>query len=114
MRLKKCFIFVIFVLYNHDFGLADSQFQPNFSRLGEFNGLAFKGVQILQNSKEHPMISVGKGTFQADDLHGNFFIEDHVNELIGFSDIAVDQGKRDSFNFSTTQKQTLYFWSFRF
>ena len=114
MRLKKCFIFVIFVFYNHEFVLADSQFQPKFSRFGDFNGLAFKGVQILQNSKEHPMISVGKGTFQADDLHGNFFIEDHVNELIGFSDIAVDQGKRDSFNFSTTQKQTLYFWSFRF
>ena len=99
MRLKKYFIFVIFVLCNHEFVVAASPFQPKFSRFGEFNGLAFKGVQILQNSKEHPMISVGKGTFQADDLHGNFFIEDHVNELVEFSDIAVDQGKRHTFFF---------------
>ena len=96
MRLKVYFVFVIFVLCNHEFVLAASKFQPRFSRSGDFDGLAFKGVQILQNSKEHPMISVGKGTFQADDLHGNFFIEDHVNEVVGFSDIAVDQGKRDA------------------
>ena len=111
MRLKLCFIFVIFVSCHHESVFGASHFQPKFSKFGEFNGLAFKGVQILQNSKEHPMISVGKGTFQANDLHGNFFIEDHVNELVGFSDIIVDQGKCNTI-FKWKNRDLLHLFNF--
>ena len=81
-------VFLIFLVSFSD--VLASNIRIIKTKSGDFTGLAYKGVEILQNSEENPMISVGKGTFDAYDTHGNFFINDSIVEIFEFSDISVE------------------------
>ena len=81
-------VFLIFLVSYSD--VLASNIRAIKTKSGDFTGLAYKGVEILQNSEENPMISVGKGTFDAYDTHGNFFINDSIGDIFEFSDITVE------------------------
>ena len=54
-------VFLIFLISYSD--VLASNIRAIKTKSGDFTGLAYKGVEILQNSEENPMISVGNWFF---------------------------------------------------
>lgn len=85
----KLVILILFSIIFSKNGLA-SNIQTIIPKEGQLS-LFYNGVLILQSSPENPMLYVGRGSFQATDQQGNFFIEDNVFEVVELNYIEVTE-----------------------
>ena len=79
----KLVILILFSICFFKNGLAarSNNIQTIIPKEGELS-LFYNGVLVLQSSPENPMLYVGRGSFQATEQQGNFFIEDKVFEVV--------------------------------
>ena len=86
----KLVISILFSIIFFKDGLASNNIQTIIPKEGELS-LFYNGVLILQSSPENPMLYVGRGSFQATDQQGNFFIEDNVFEVVELNYIDLTE-----------------------
>ena len=58
--------------------------------------IAFKGVDVIEHTREFPMLALGRGTFEAVDNMGNFVIQDDFTYLEPFEPQSVMRSKTRS------------------
>ena len=58
--------------------------------------IAFKGVDVIEHTREFPMLALGRGTFEAVDHMGNFVIQDDFTYLEPFEPQSVMRSKTRS------------------